>query len=132
MQDKYDGTERTDVEVRELFNRNRGTENIKNMEKEVEFHTENGCNELDIDDVDGNFETGHQHQISKDSTIIYEGNEMTVEQVASLPRFKISPEEFVAKYNNCAHERNGDEEFEDIYDDIEEEVNKDFRDLPNY
>lgn len=124
LQDKYDGTRSTDVKMRELFNKNRGIYNIDKMQDEAEMHQDNKCDELGIDEVDGDMSTGHIHNvINEQSKIIYEGKEMTVEQVASLPRFKISSQEFVKLYNEKSLTENIDSE--KIYDEIEDEVNED-------
>lgn len=124
LQDKYDGTRSTDVKMRELFNKNRGNYNIDKMQDEAEMHRDNKCDELGIDEVDGDMSTGHIHNvINEQSKIIYEGKEMTVEQVASLPRFKISSQEFVKLYNEKSLTENIDSE--KIYDEIEDEVNED-------
>lgn len=124
LQDKYDGTRSTDVKMRELFNKNRGSYNIDKMQDEAEMHRDNKCDELGIDEVDGDMSTGHIHnEINEQSKIIYEGKEMTVEQVASLPRFKISSQEFVKLYNEKCLTENIDSE--KIYDEIEDEVNDD-------
>ena len=114
LQDKYDGTEKTDIEVRELFNSNHGTEHIDEMYKEAKG------NELTLDEVDGDENTGHKHQITIDSVLEYEGQQMTVEEIANLPRFKISAKEFVEKYNRISLDV---DDLEKIYDEIEEEVN---------
>ena len=125
LQDKYDGTQSTDVKMRELFNKNTGVYNIEKMHDEAEVHKENKCEELGIDEVDGDLATGHTHNfINENSMIIYNGKEMKVSEVASLPRFNISGEEFARIYNE--NRLNNEEiEQEEIYDKIEDEVNDD-------
>ena len=59
LQDRYKGTEKTDVEVRTLFNENRGLDNAKNMKKEAEQHPED--EEKGVKEVDGDPNTGHIH-----------------------------------------------------------------------
>lgn len=127
LQDKYDGTQSTDVKMRELFNKNKGVYNIEKMHDEAEVHKENKCEELGIDEVDGDLTTGHTHNfINENSTIIYNGKEMKVSEVASLPRFNISGEEFARIYNE--NKLNNEEiEQKEIYDKIEDEVNDDLR-----
>ena len=62
--------------------------------------------------------------INENSMIIYNGKEMKVSEVASLPRFNISGEEFARIYNE--NRLNNEEiEQEEIYDKIEDEVNDD-------
>lgn len=130
LQDRFDGTERTDVEVRKLFNPNKGVDQIDQMKDEAEAHEEVGCDDLSIKEVDGDRTTGHQHVVSEDSILIYHGEEMTVAEIAALPRFKLSPEEFITYYNS---ERTEEEEergdIEAIYDRIEDIVNDQYRGL---
>ena len=64
VQDERDGTQKKDVEVRALFNSNKGEYQISRMDEEVKGHIKAGCNNLDKDEVDGDPTTGHQH--SKD------------------------------------------------------------------
>ena len=90
LQDRYDGTDRTDVEIRQLFNTNKGIYQSEKMYEVAEYHKEEDCKDLSFEEVDGNLNTGHQHTISVDSTIIYQGREMPVSEVAELPRFKLS------------------------------------------
>ena len=57
LQDKYDGTEQTDVEVRAVFNANRGEYMTKEAVKEARKHPED-C-EKGVEEVDGDEYTGH-------------------------------------------------------------------------
>ena len=57
LQDKYDGTERTDIEVRAVFNSNRGEYMTKEAVKEAREHPEE-C-EKGVEEVDGDENTGH-------------------------------------------------------------------------
>ena len=50
---------------------------------------------------------------------------MTIKEIAAQPRFNMSAEGFIEKYNKLLKDGNIKEE--EIYDEIEEEVNKDFR-----
>lgn len=120
LQDKYDGTQKADIEVRKLFNSNQGTEHINEMYAEAEEHINANCDELTLDEVDGDENTGHKHQITIDSVLEYEGKQMTVEEIANLPRFKISAKEFVEKYNRISLDM---DDLEQIYAEIEDEVN---------
>ncbi len=131
VQDERDGTQRKDVEVRALFNSNKGEYQIDKMHDEVKGHIKAGCNDIDKDEVDGDPTTGHQHNaedmvITPDTVLIYEGKEMPIKEIASESRFKISAEEFIEKYNKIK-EKNGDLEQDDIYNAIEEEVNEEMR-----
>lgn len=131
VQDERDGTQRKDVEVRALFNSNKGEYQIDKMHDEVKGHIKAGCNDIDKDEVDGNPTTGHQHNvddkvITPDTVLIYNGKEMPISAIAAEPRFKLSAEEFIEKYNKIL-EHNGDIEQEEIYDEIEEQVNEETR-----
>lgn len=61
LQDKYDGTQKTDVEVRALYNHNKGEYQADKMQDEMELHKEAGCEDLDIEEVNGDPEDGHVH-----------------------------------------------------------------------
>ena len=129
IQDERDGTKKQDVEVRALFNANKGEYQIDKMHDEVEAHIKAGCNDIDKSEVDGDITTGHQHNtedmvITPDTVLIYNGKEMTISAIAAEPRFNISPEEFIEKYNKI---NDGSIGQEDIYDEIENEVNEDIR-----
>lgn len=65
LQDKYDGTDRTDVEVRQLFNSNKGEYQADKMVDEAESHEKADCDEdrLSVENVDGDRNTGHQHDV---------------------------------------------------------------------
>lgn len=129
VQDERDGTQRKDVEVRALFNSNKGEYQIDKMDDEVKSHIKAGCNDLGKEEVDGDPSTGHSHStedmfITPDTVLIYEGKEMTISAIAAEPRFNISPKEFIKKYNKI---NNGSIDIEDIYDEIENEVNEEIR-----
>ena len=131
VQDERDGTKRKDAEVRALFNAHKGEYQIDKMHDEVKGHIKAGCNDLEKDEVDGNLSTGHQHStddlvITPDTVLIYNGKEMTISDIAAEPRFKLSAEEFIDKYNKVL-KNNGNIQQEDIYDEIEEQVNEDIR-----
>ncbi len=77
LQDRFDGTEKTDVEVRKLFNPNKGVDQIDQMKDEAKehrlAHQDRECNERNIDDVDGDRNTAtHIHE---NSIVQYEGME---------------------------------------------------------
>ena len=53
---------------------------------------------------------------------------MTVEEIASLPRFRLSSEEFIEKYReNISSEKEQNYDEEQVFDEIEEEVNEEYR-----
>ena len=131
VQDERDGTQRKDVEVRALFNSNKGEYQIDKMHDEVKGHIKAGCNDIDKDEVDGDPTTGHLHNtedmvITPDTVLIYEGKELSIREIAAESRFKISAEEFIEKYNKIK-EKNKDIEQDDIYNEIEEDVNEEIR-----
>ena len=127
LQDRYDGTERQDVEVRALFNQNKGEYQIDKMQDEVEGHIKAGCKDLDKDEVDGDPNTGHQHDtedrvITPDTVLIYEGREMKVAEIAASPRFKMNRvDEFIEQLNKSLSEGN---DLKTAYEDVEKYVNE--------
>ena len=136
LQNKFEnGTRAQDTETREILDSHNGAYNTKKIIDEIKEHPEeeirNG--ELTINEADGNENTGHVHPSEKtdmtpDTVLIYEGKEMKVSEIASLPRFRLSSEEFIEKYKekiSSEKEKNQDEE--QIYDEIEEEANDEFR-----
>lgn len=58
LQDRYDGTEKQDVEVRALFNQNKGINQADKMIDERRKYEKAGQEDLDLDEVDGKNETG--------------------------------------------------------------------------
>ena len=131
VQDERDGTQRKDVEVRALFNSNKGEYQIDKMHNEVKGHIKEGCSDIKKDEVDGDPTTGHKHNtddmvITPDTVLIYNGKEMPISAIAAEPRFKLSAEEFIKKYNMIL-DHNGDIEQEEIYDEIEKQVNEETR-----
>lgn len=136
LQNKFEnGTRTQDTETREILDSHNGAYNTKKIIDEIKEHPEeeirNG--ELTINEADGNENTGHVHpseetDMTPDTVLIYEGKEMKVSEIASLPRFRLSSEEFIEKYKekiSSEKEKNQDEE--QIYDEIEEEANDEFR-----
>ena len=129
------GTRLQDTETQEILDPHNGTYNTEKIMDEVKEHPEeeikNG--ELSIDEADGDKNTGHVHpsekkEITPDTILIYDGKEMTVSEIASLPRFKLSSEEFIEKYKeNISSKEEQSQNEEQIYDEIEEEVNNEFR-----
>ncbi len=61
LQDERDGTQRKDVEVRALFNANKGEYQIDKMHDEEKKHMEKDCKKVEIYELDGNKNTGHIH-----------------------------------------------------------------------
>lgn len=135
LQNKYDGTSLQDTETQEILDSHNGTYNAEKIINEVREHPseeiKNG--ELTIDEADGNEETGHVHpsketEMTPDTILKYDGKEMTVEEIASLPRFRLSSEEFIEKYKeNISSEKEQNYDEEQVYDEIEEEVNEEYR-----
>lgn len=117
------------VEVKEVFNQNKGYRHIDNIDKETDLHK--GENSLDREDADGDFATQEcDHLITPDDKILYDGKIRTVEEVASLSRFKISAKDFCNKYNEFISKSKSDEknvDLEEIYTNIEEQVNEEAR-----
>jgi len=55
-------TRYTTREVREEFSQKHGTDNIKENMDEIKKHEEYGCNDLSLDEADGDLSTGHVHE----------------------------------------------------------------------
>ena len=130
VKDKYTGI---DTETKELFNTNRGR-NQDEINEEMKVHDKDEGEKIDRENADGDLDSaaGHLHKIERpDDTIIYNGEEKTVEQVAG--EMKIPLHIFIKKYNNRADELNGQGEFsleEDVYQVIEEEAEEELEDIP--
>ena len=61
VQDERDGTQKQDVEIRAILNSNQGEYKIDNIRNKVEEHTEKGCDDIQLDELDNNQNTGHIH-----------------------------------------------------------------------
>ena len=121
LQDQYDGTEKTDVEVRALFNENRGTDNIKNMKDEAKKHEEAGCDELDIDEIDGNVNTGHKH-----FDLSEQEQQNAIEEI--MEKGKVSREEAENKFAKELEE-NEDITIEEAKENVMERIEEEYRGL---
>ena len=129
VQDERDGTQKKDVEVRALFNSNKGEYQIDKMHDEVESHIKAGCKDLGKEEVDGDISTGHRHAkeelvITPDTVLIYEGKEMKISEIAAGSRFKLSVKAFCDLFNEIVR-NNGKISQDDILNKIEDRVNND-------
>lgn len=123
LQDKYDGTERQDVEVRALFNANRGLNQADKSVKEVKEHEDAGCKDIDIDEADGREDTGHI-DFNPDSP----EQQKVIEEI--MQRGKVSREEAENKLEKVlreAEERKEDINLESATDSAVAEIENDFR-----
>ncbi len=116
LQDRYDGTKGTAIEIRELFNPNKGTDQMQKMEDEADMHFENancpagrdgkieGSNALDA--VDGDRGTGHQH--TEEKTILENGTviEWKTVELISEKCGGVSIPEAIRYLNQIAKENN--------------------------
>ncbi|MCI9365136.1 MAG: hypothetical protein HFJ54_00405 [Clostridia bacterium] len=57
-----DHTYYTTREVREVFSKDNGTDNISEIKDEIERHEEYGCKDLSLHEADGDLSTGHIHE----------------------------------------------------------------------
>ncbi len=141
--DKYSGTYRdeSEIEMQQLLYTGMGREQARAMYKEGnEGHFEKGCDDVEMEDIDGRLDTGtHTHsevsemveenEITEDTVLMYEGKPMKIKEIADLGRFKISSKEFIELYKSHL----GDEKEindEEIYDEIEEDVNEQYMNGP--
>ena len=85
------------VETREIFNKKRGYRNFDDIEQESERHE--GDEEVEVENMDGDLKTQTCfHEITPDSTLLVDGQEVTVDQIASDSRFKIK--RFLVSYTS--------------------------------
>lgn len=122
LQDKYDGTERTDVEVRAVFNANRGEYMTKEAVKEAEKHPED-C-EKGVEEVDGDENTGHVHFDPQDTEQQNAINEI-------MEKGKVSREEatrlFATNLEARDNQKEGQDKIEKAKDMAIDEVNEQAR-----
>lgn len=121
IQDKYDGTDRKDVEVLNLFNNFKGINQTKDSVEEVRDHQKAGCEEIDIDEADGREDTGHVHfdpqsfeQQKAIEQIMKEGN-VQEETAKGLLRTYLESKD---------NQKEGQERIEKAKDMAVEEINK--------
>lgn len=69
-----DHTYYTTREVREAFSQKKGTDNIPEIKDEIERHEEYGCNDLSLDEADGDLSTGHIHEKAIAEVKSYDSN----------------------------------------------------------
>ena len=134
VEDKYTGRNTIDTETKELFNTNRGIWNQDKINEEMEVHDKDDGEKIDRENADGDFNSvgDHIHEIERpDDTIMYNGEEKTVEQVAkdmNIPTYM-----FIKEYNKRAKELDGQDEIdmkEDVYQEIEERAEEKLEDMP--
>lgn len=117
------------VETREIFNKKRGYRNFDDIEQESERHE--GDEEVEVENMDGDLKTQTCfHEITPDSTLLVDGQEVTVDQIASDSRFKCSPQEFCRIYNSLI-KQNDYKDMDNILEDIETELNEQYRQTPD-
>lgn len=122
LQDKYDGTERTDIEVRALFNNNRGLEQARNSVEEARKHKRAGCDEIDIDEADGNENTGHVHFDPEDTE-----QQNAIQEI--MQRAKISEGEAKKLFDKYLNDKGNHGEGKDIIKNAIENSVKENEDL---
>lgn len=124
LQDKYDGTERTDIEVRELFNKNKGEYQADKSVEEVKEHTEAGCEEIDIDEADGRKDTGHIHYNPEDQE-----QKNAIEEI--MERGNVSREEAESKFMKELESSGEHISVEDAKENAIEEIEQEYRGIDN-
>lgn len=124
-----------DADTKRIFNSNHGIYQQDKINEEISRHDPDRGEEIHRDNADGDLETvsGHLHEIDENSEIYYKGQLRPVEEVASMPEFKISAKHFVELYNAKARELEGknDIDLDKVYDGIEEDVNDELQNPPN-
>ena len=117
------------VETREIFNKKRGYRNFDDIEQESERHE--GDEVVEVENMDGDLQTQTCfHEITPDSTLLVDGQEVTVDLIASDSRFKCSPQEFCRIYNSLI-KQNDYKDMDNILEDIETELNEQYRQTPD-
>lgn len=127
LQDKYDGTERTDVDVRGLFRQNNGEYQADKMMDEAESHENAGCNEeeLTVENIDGDTTTGHQHIEKKDEKITSGLTDELIIEIAQ--KCRVSEETARQYVEEVANENNIEEMTnEQIVEEAEEIAERDY------
>lgn len=122
LQDRYDGTEKQDIEVRALFNKNKGINQPDKSVNEVKQHKKAECEELDIDEADGRKDTGHIH-FNSDS----QEQQNAIEEI--MERGKVSRGEAEAKLEKELETTNEDISIEEAIENALDEINEEYRGL---
>lgn len=120
LQDRYDGTERTDVEVRAVFNQNRGIDQAERSVEEVREHQEAGCKNIEIDEADGREDTGHTH-FNPDS----QEQQNAIEEI--MERGNVSREEAEIKLEKELETAREDISLEEATENAIEEIEQEYR-----
>ena len=120
LQDQYDGTIRQDVEVRELFNKNKGIDQPDKMHEEAKEHQEAGCEEMEIDEVNGDRNDGHIHFNPE-----IEEQEKAIEEI--MERGNVSREEAEYKLADQLENSKEDVSLEDAKENAIEEIEQEYR-----
>ena len=124
LQDKYKGTERTDVEVRALFNQNRGMYQADRMDDEAKEHVKAGCDDLDLGEADGREDTGHIHFNPQSPE-----QQKAIEEI--MERGKVSREEAQSKLENELKNTKEDVSLEEATDNAVESIENEYREVDN-
>ena len=124
VQDERDGTQRKDVEVRALFNRNKGEYQIDKMRDEGKKHLDKGCKDIDSEEVDGDENTGHVHfdpqSLEQQKAIedIMEKGRVSRNEAESL---------FATNLEDKANQKEGQDRIEEAKEKSIEEINEQAR-----
>lgn len=94
------------VETKEIMNRNKGIYQKERVKKEIEEHTDNGCNPKEVEDFDGNENTATH--IDADYTEIDEND--------YIPNTNMTWREFA---NKCGYRGNGTEDIKKAVEVVE-------------
>lgn len=77
-------TRYTTYEVREEFSEKNGLDNVQDKMDEINKHEKYGCNDLSLDEADGNINTGHSHDLAIEQIKAYDsdiGNKFTDREI---------------------------------------------------
>lgn len=120
LQDRYDGTERTDVEVRAVFNQNRGIDQADRSVEEAREHQEVGCKNIEIDEADGREDTGHTH-----FNLNSQEQQNAIEEI--MEKGKVSREEAEIKLAKELETAREDISLEEATENAIEEIEEEYR-----
>ena len=125
VQDERDGTQRKDVEVRALFNRNKGEYQIDKMHDEGKKHLDKGCKDIDSEEVDGDENTGHVHFDPQDIE-----QQKAIEDI--MEKGKVSKEEATRLFatnleDSRDNQKEGQDRIEEAKEKSLEEINEQAR-----
>lgn len=103
--------------VRDEFNQNKGLDNIPKKMDEIKEHEEHGCNNMTLDEADGNPHTGHMHGLSENAAEII----LADERVGRIIDDVYTPNEVAERFEHM-QEKYPDKDFDELVEVTKEEL----------